>query len=171
MYAIEHLCNHRLFILMLTSLRLFVVAPILKSESPTLVLDEDKPFRLYIIAGEPSGDALAVSFVQELRNQLGKRPLIISGVGHHAVNEQSLFPMSDIAVMGFSAVIQRMPLILRRIRETAAAALDFKPDLILSVDSPDFSLRVLKKVRARAPNIRLVHWVCPSVWEIGRAHV
>lgn len=125
---------------------------------------DNQPFRLFIIAGEPSGDALALSFVNALRSQLGDRQLIIQGVGHHAVNAQSLFPMSDIAVMGFAAVIQRLPLILRRIRETATAALNFKPDMILSVDSPDFSLRVLKKVRASAPQIRLVHWVCPSVW-------
>ncbi len=124
----------------------------------------DHPFRLFIVAGEPSGDALACEFIAELRRQIAPRELVIAGVGDQALQGKSLLPMSDIAVMGFAAVIGRLPLILRHIRETARAAIAFKPDLILTIDSPDFSLRVLKKVRHAQPRIRQVHWVCPSVW-------
>jgi lipid-A-disaccharide synthase len=125
---------------------------------------EPTPFRLFIIAGEPSGDMLATGFVNALKAKLHPRPVIVAGVGDRSVEGKSLFPMSDIAVMGFTAVLQRLPLILRRIRETAQAAVAFQPDLMLSIDSPDFALRVAKKVRHTAPHIPIVHWVCPSVW-------
>lgn len=133
-----------------------------------------RPFRLAIIAGEASGDALALRFLAALRERMGDRPIELCGVGDHGLPEaglKTLFPQADIAVMGFGPVIARLPLLLRRMEDAARGIAAFEPDLLLTVDSPDFCLRVAKKVRARAPAIPIVHWVCPSVWawRSGRA--
>lgn len=133
-----------------------------------------RPFRLAIIAGEASGDALALRFLAALRARMGDRPIELCGVGDHGLPEaglKPLFPQADIAVMGFGPVIARLPLLLRRIEDAARGVAAFQPDLLLTIDSPDFCLRVAKKVRARAPSIPIVHWVCPSVWawRSGRA--
>lgn len=126
-----------------------------------------RPFRLFIVAGEASGDALGARFVARLRAVLGDRPLELSGVGGEALIAEglhSVFPQEDIAVMGFGPVVARLPLLLRRMSDTARAAAVFKPDLLLTIDAPDFSLRVAKKVRRLAPSMPIAHWVCPSVW-------
>jgi lipid-A-disaccharide synthase len=133
-----------------------------------------RPFRLAIIAGEASGDALALAFLASLRERLGPRQLELKGVGGPALVAQGLvplFPQSDIAVMGFGPVIARLPSLLRRMEDAARGIAAFAPDLLLTIDAPDFSLRVAKKVRARAPDIPIAHWVCPSVWawRSGRA--
>jgi lipid-A-disaccharide synthase len=72
--------------------------------------------------------------------------------------------MSDLAVMGIGPVLARLPLLLRRIRETAAAAIAARPDVVVLVDSPDFTHRVARRIRARAPDIPLVLYVSPTVW-------
>ncbi len=126
-----------------------------------------RPFRLAIVAGEASGDALAIRFVGALRERLGERELVMAGVGGPGLVETGLaplFPQADIAVMGFGPVIARLPLLLRRIEDAARGVAAFAPDLLLTIDAPDFSLRVAKKLRKRAPSIPIVHWVCPSVW-------
>lgn len=133
-----------------------------------------RPFRLALIAGEASGDALGRRFVEALRLRLGERPLAIAGVGGDALVETGLspfFPQSDIAVMGFGPVIARLPLLLRRMEDAARCVAAFEPDLLLTIDAPDFCLRVARKVRARAPAVPIAHWVCPSVWawRSGRA--
>ena len=132
------------------------------------------PFRLAIVAGEASGDALALRFLETLRRRLAPRELIVTGVGGEslmAAGLKPLFPQADIAVMGFGPVVARLPLLLRRMEDAARGIAGFAPDLLLTVDAPDFSLRVAKKVRARAPDIPIAHWVCPSVWawRSGRA--
>ncbi|HEY5794730.1 MAG TPA: lipid-A-disaccharide synthase [Bosea sp. (in: a-proteobacteria)] len=133
-----------------------------------------RPFRLALIAGEASGDALALRFLDSLRQRLGDRELVITGVGGEgliAAGLVPLFPQADIAVMGFGPVVARLPLLLRRMNDAARGVRAFAPDLLLTVDAPDFCLRVAKKVRARAPEIPIAHWVCPSVWawRSGRA--
>ena len=132
------------------------------------------PFRLAVVAGEASGDALALRFLASLRERLGDRELIVSGVGGEALIAAGLvplFPQADIAVMGFGPVIARLPLLLRRMEDAARGIAAFAPDLLLTIDAPDFCLRVAKKVRNRAPSIPIAHWVCPSVWawRSGRA--
>lgn len=133
-----------------------------------------RPLRLVIITGEASGDALALRFLAALRQRLGDRPLELAGVGGEVLIEQGLkpfFPQADIAVMGFGPVLARLPLLLRRMSDAAKGTAAFKPDLLLTIDAPDFTLRVAQKVRKRAPAIPIVHWVCPSVWawRSGRA--
>ena len=112
------------------------------------------PFRLALIAGEASGDALALRFIESLRQRLGERELVLAGVGGERLLAQGLRPFfnqADIAVMGFGPVIARLPLLLRRMEDAARGIVAFQPDLLLTIDSPDFALRVARKVRARAP--------------------
>ena len=119
-----------------------------------------------IIAGEASGDALGAPLMRELARPF-TRKLTFVGVGGPAMEEEglrSLFPFSDISVMGFSAVIARLPLILRRIRETAALVLTTNPDALVIIDSPDFTHRVARRVRAKLPKLPVIDYVSPSVW-------
>jgi lipid-A-disaccharide synthase len=120
-----------------------------------------------IIAGEASGDALGAPLMRALREALSPRTLTFIGVGGQAMAKEglrSLFPLSDISVMGFSAVIARLPLILRRIRETAALIVATNPDALIIIDSPDFTHRVARRVRTKLPKLPVIDYVSPSVW-------
>lgn len=132
------------------------------------VTGQAQVLRLFIVSGEQSGDSLGASLIQELKRRgYHAGNIEISGVGGDYLEAEgmpSLFPQSDIAVMGVAAVLGRLPLLLRRINETVKAVLAAQPDILLTIDSPDFGLRVAARVRKQAPAIRTVHWVCPSVW-------
>ncbi|MBV8770242.1 MAG: lipid-A-disaccharide synthase, partial [Hyphomicrobiales bacterium] len=120
-----------------------------------------------ILAGEASGDALGAPLMRRLREVLAPRKLTFVGVGGQAMEEEglrSLFPLSEIAVMGFSAVLARLPLILRRIRETAEMIAATNPDALVIIDSPDFTHRVARRVRAKLPKLPVIDYVSPSVW-------
>ncbi len=123
------------------------------------------PPDVFVIAGEESGDQLGMKLMGALRSL---RPdATIRGVGGPAMTGQgleSLFPQSDIAVMGFLPVIARLPTLLRRIRETAEAIIARPPDVLVLIDSPDFTHRVAKRVRARLPDLPVVDYVSPTVW-------
>ncbi len=121
--------------------------------------------RAFLIAGEPSGDALGAALLNGLR-QLDP-DLSIAGVGGPLMAAEgltSLFPMSELSVMGLVEVLPKYRALKRRIAETAEAALAFRPDVLITIDSPDFCLRVARRVRDAAPGIRTVHYVAPSVW-------
>ena len=125
-----------------------------------------RPLRLAVIAGEESGDLLAADAVQALKAMTGG-PVELVGVGGHNLEAQglkSLFDPAEIALMGLSAVVRELPRLIRRIGQTARHVIEMKPDCLLTVDSPDFGLRVARKVRAAAPAVPIVHYVCPSVW-------
>lgn len=122
--------------------------------------------RVGVVAGEESGDLLAADLVAALRARTG-RPIELIGVGGRHLQGQGLVPLfdgSEIALMGVTAVLRDLPRLLRRIGETSKAIAAARPDCLITVDSPDFSLRVARKVRAAAPGIPIVHYVCPSVW-------
>lgn len=128
---------------------------------------DEKALSIWIVSGEESGDQLGAKLMRSLKARLGAQRLRFGGVGGHAMEKEgmtSLFPLEDIAVMGFSAVIARLPTILKRIRLTADAAVAAKPDILVIIDSPDFTHRVAKAVRERAPQIPIVDYVSPSVW-------
>jgi len=124
------------------------------------------PLRIAIVAGEESGDLLGADLVRALRPMSG-RPIEIVGVGgHHLQGEglKTLFDPAEIALMGFSAIVRDLPRLMRRIGTTARAIAEARPDCLVTIDSPEFGLRVARKVRAAAPAIPIVHYVCPSVW-------
>lgn len=121
--------------------------------------------RIAIVAGEASGDQLGASLLRALAERgVEVEAFGVGGDAQTARGLATLFPQSDLAVMGLGPVIRRLPLLLRRIRETATAIISAKPDILVTIDSPDFCKRVAKRVRAAAPEIPIVHWVCPSVW-------
>lgn len=124
-----------------------------------------EPLRIFLVAGEHSGDHLGAGLMRALR--LRTDAIRFDGVGGDAMVREGLhplFPMSDIAVMGFVPVIRRLPLILRRIEETVAAVVAARPDVLVIIDSPDFTHRVARGVRRRVPAMPIVDYVSPTVW-------
>ena len=129
---------------------------------------------IFLVAGEESGDRLGAALIAAIKRQ--SPDARFSGVGGtHMAQEgvPSLFALGDLAIMGFSAIPARLPKILRRIHETADAVVDAKPDVLVIIDSPEFTHRVARRVRERAPQIPIVDYVSPSVWawRPGRARV
>ena len=124
------------------------------------------PLRVALVAGEHSGDQLGFKLMRALRAANGGA-VAFSGVGGDAMEAEglkSLFPMSEIAVMGILPVIARLPNLLARIKQTAAAIVADPPDVLVIIDSPDFTHRVARRVRARLPRLPIVDYVSPSVW-------
>jgi lipid-A-disaccharide synthase len=122
--------------------------------------------KLAVIAGEPSGDILGAGLVQQLAIQTGEPPQLI-GVGGERLTAEgltSLFDFTELSIIGFSAVIARLPKLIMRINQTAEAIIAARPDCLLIIDSPDFSHRVARKVRAALPDVKIVNYVCPTVW-------
>ncbi|WP_230718445.1 lipid-A-disaccharide synthase [Martelella mediterranea] len=122
--------------------------------------------KIGIVAGEVSGDLLGANLVAALKMAHGG-PVELVGVGGDGLAGEglvSLFDYSELSIMGFTQVIARLPHLLRRIRQTADALIAAKPDIIVIIDSPDFTHRVARRVRAAAPDIPIVDYVCPSVW-------
>jgi lipid-A-disaccharide synthase len=123
------------------------------------------PLRIFLTAGEPSGDQLGAGLMRDLRCAEPDCEFIgIGGPQMEAAGLSSLFPMSDLSVMGFLPVIRRLPLLLRRIRETAKSITALRPDAVILIDAQDFSKRVARKVRAGAPDIPIIGYVAPTVW-------
>ena len=135
--------------------------------------DARKSPTIFLIAAEESGDRLGSGLIKALRERLGPA-LKIVGVGGRHMAEQgvpSLFPTDELSIIGLAAIPKRLPMILRRIRETTDAVLRARPDVLVIIDSPDFTHRVARRVRARDPSIPIVDYVSPTVWvwRSGRA--
>jgi lipid-A-disaccharide synthase len=125
-----------------------------------------RPLKIAVVAGEESGDLLGADIVAALKAATGREVTIVGVGGRHlqAHGLKSLFDAGDIALMGFSAVLRDLPRLFKRIGQTARAVVAEAPDCLITIDNPDFTLRVAKKVRAAAPAIPIVHYICPSVW-------
>jgi lipid-A-disaccharide synthase len=126
----------------------------------------ERPLKIAIVAGEESGDLLGADIVEALKRATG-RDIRLVGIGGRHLQARgliSLFDGSEIALMGFSDVLRDLPRLIRRIGQAANAIVAEKPDCLVTIDSPGFSLRVARKVRAADPAIPIVHYVCPSVW-------
>ncbi|MEM1234056.1 MAG: lipid-A-disaccharide synthase [Pseudomonadota bacterium] len=120
--------------------------------------------KVFLTAGEPSGDALGAALMNGLKTQVpGVEFQGIAGPRMIAAGMESLFPMDELSVMGLAEVLPKYLHLKRRIRETAEAALSWMPDVVVTIDSPDFSLRVAALVKARS-TLRTVHYVAPTVW-------
>ncbi|AID30147.1 lipid-A-disaccharide synthase [Mesorhizobium sp. USDA 4775] len=126
----------------------------------------DRALKIAIVAGEESGDLLGADIVRSLRQITGREVRLV-GLGGRHLGELGLvspFDAGEIALMGFSAVLRDLPRLIRRIGQLAKTIAEEKPDCLVTIDSPDFSLRVARKVRAANPSIPIIHYVCPSVW-------
>jgi lipid-A-disaccharide synthase len=122
--------------------------------------------RIFLIATEESGDRLGAALMKVLRQRLGDA-VLFEGVGGRAMAREglaTLFPIEELGIVGLAAVVKQLPKILRLIRQTAEAALAAAPDVLVIIDSPDFTHRVARRVRARDPSIPIIDYVSPSVW-------
>jgi lipid-A-disaccharide synthase len=123
--------------------------------------------RIFVVAGEHSGDVLGGKLLQALIGKAGHESFTFAGVGGEhmeAAGLSSIFPLSDVAVMGPAAIIARLPTLVRRVYQTVEAALAFGPDVLVIIDSPEFTHPIAKRVRQRRPDIPIVDYVSPSVW-------
>lgn len=123
------------------------------------------PLSVYVIAGEPSGDKLGAALMAGLRHE--RAAVTFHGVGGPLMQGQgmhSLFPMQELSLMGIAEILPKYFHLKRRIRETAEDILERKPDVVITIDSPDFCLRVARLVKAASDETRIVHYVAPTVW-------
>ncbi|MYM54339.1 lipid-A-disaccharide synthase [Thalassovita mangrovi] len=126
--------------------------------------------RVFVIAGEASGDKLGAALMAGLK-ELAE--VEFQGIGGPLMQEEgleSLFPMDELSVMGIAEILPKYRHLMRRINQTAEAVVAAQPDVLITIDSPDFSLRVARRVKA-VSDIRTVHYVAPTVWawRAGRA--
>ncbi len=125
-----------------------------------------RDLNVYLVACEESGDRLGAALMRALSRRCGGKVRFAGVGGRHmaALELASLFPIDDLAIMAFTAVPRRLPMILRRIRQAAKAAVAARPDVLVIIDSPDFTHRVARRVRAAAPRIPIIAYVSPTVW-------
>jgi lipid-A-disaccharide synthase len=122
--------------------------------------------KIFLIATEESGDRLGASLMKVLRQRLGGA-VRFEGVGGQSMAREGLasrFPIEQLSIVGLAAVVKQLPMILRHIRETADAVTETSPDVLVIIDSPDFTHRVARRVRANEPAIPIIDYVSPSVW-------
>jgi lipid-A-disaccharide synthase len=122
--------------------------------------------KIFLIATEESGDRLGANLMKVLRQRLGGA-VQFEGVGGQSMAREglvSLFPIEELSIIGLAAVVKQLPKILRLIREATRAVTQASPDILVIIDSPDFTHRVARRVRARDPSIPIVDYVSPSVW-------
>ena len=121
--------------------------------------------KIFVLTGEPSGDKLASKVIARLQST---RPDIeyLSVGGEHlkALGIKSLYDLKEVTYLGFTSVLLNVFKIKKKINETVKEIVKFKPDILFSVDSPDFTLRVAKEVKKRDSNIKTIHFVAPQVW-------
>lgn len=129
---------------------------------------QNKKQTVFIIAGEVSGDVLGARIMSQMPNA---HFVGIGGENMQAAGLKSLFPMSDLAVMGAVEVLMRAKTLTRRIKQTVNAIIELKPDIVVSIDAPGFARSVIKQIRKSADGQRLIenglrfhHVVAPQVW-------
>jgi lipid-A-disaccharide synthase len=125
-----------------------------------------RPLRVFLVAGEHSGDALGAKLMSAL-GRLHSGPIAFAGVGGEAMEAeglQSLFPIAEVTVMGPGAILRRLAPIVRRAYRTIDAAVAFAPDVVVIIDSPEFTHPIARRIRRRRPDIPIVDYVSPSVW-------
>lgn len=126
--------------------------------------------RVFLIAGEASGDKLGAALMAGLKSLTDVEFIGVGGPLMEAEGLTSQFPMDELSVMGIAEILPKYRHLMRRINETAEAVIKAQPDVLITIDSPDFCLRVAKRVKAKS-EIRTVHYVAPTVWawRSGRA--
>ena len=122
--------------------------------------------RIFIIAGEHSGDALGAKLMSALRAKAGEEVRFIGVGGEHMEHEglSSLYPLSEIAVMGPLAILKRLPSLVAKVYATVDAVLAAEPDMLIIIDAPEFTHPIAKRVRRRRPSLPIVDYVSPTVW-------
>ena len=126
--------------------------------------------KIFILTGEPSGDKLASKVISHLKSSKSDIEYLSVGGDHlKALGIKSLYDLKEVTYLGFTEVLLNIFKIKRKINETVKEIVKFKPDILFSVDSPDFTLRVAREVKKKNPNIKTIHFVAPQVW-VWREH-
>ena len=126
--------------------------------------------KIFILTGEPSGDKLASTVISKLKQNRSDIEFLSVGGSHlNALGIKSIYDQKEITYIGFTSVLLNIFKIKKKIDETVNKIIEFKPDVLFSVDSPDFTLRVAEKVKKINPNIKTIHFVAPQVW-VWREH-
>ena len=125
-----------------------------------------RPLRIYIVAGEHSGDALGAKLMAEIKARLG-HGVVFDGVGGEEMEREglaTLFALSDVAVMGPINIVKRLPKLVGRIDETVRDAVAVGPDAVVIIDSPEFTHPIARRIHKRLPDVPIIDYVSPSVW-------
>lgn len=126
--------------------------------------------KIFILTGEPSGDKLASKVISKLKSSNSNIEYLSVGGEHlKTLGIKSLYDLKEVTYLGFTKVLLNVFKIKKKIKETVNKIVEFNPDILFSVDSPDFTLRVVKKVKKLKPNIKTIHFVSPQVW-VWREH-
>ncbi len=129
-------------------------------------MTDDRELLIFIVAGEHSGDALGGDLMAAINRRL-KRRVRYLGVGGEAMQAQGLvsqFPLEDVAVMGLASILPKLPRIVRRVYRTVAAAVAAQPDIVVIIDSPEFTHPIAKRIRRKLPDVPIIDYVSPTVW-------
>ena len=121
--------------------------------------------KIFVLTGEPSGDKLASTAILKLqKDNKDINYLSVGGENLKKIGIKSIFELKEITYLGFTSVLLNLFKIKKRINQTVDEILKFEPDILFSVDSPDFTLRVAEIVKKRNPKIKTIHYVAPQVW-------
>ncbi len=121
--------------------------------------------KIFILTGEPSGDKLASKVISQLMKTRSDIDYLCVGGEHlKSLKIKSIYNLEEVTYLGFTKVILNIFKIKRKINETVKEIIKFKPDILFSVDSPDFTLRVAKEVKKKYPSVKTIHFVAPQVW-------
>jgi len=121
--------------------------------------------KIFILTGEPSGDKLASKIISQLKSSRSDIEYLCVGGEHlKALGIKSLYDLKEVTYLGFTNVLLNIFKIKKKINKTMDQIIKFNPDILFSVDSPDFTLRIAKKVKKLKPNIKTIHFVAPQVW-------
>ncbi len=119
--------------------------------------------KIFVLVGEPSGDKLASTVISKLKqNNPDIEYLSVGGTHLKSLGIKSIYDLKEVTYIGFTSVILNFFKIKKKINETVDKIIEFKPDILFSVDSPDFTLRVAEKVKKINPNIKTIHYVAPT---------
>ena len=121
--------------------------------------------KIFVLTGEPSGDKIASEVIKELKKTTTNIEFLSVGGQHlNAIGIKSIYDQKDITYIAFTDIFFNIFKIKRKINETVRKILDFNPDILFSVDSPDFTLRVSKIIKMKNPKIKTIHFIAPKVW-------
>ena len=121
--------------------------------------------KIFILTAEPSGDKLASKVISQLKKSLPDIEYLSVGGEHlKSLEIKSLYDLSEVTYLGFTKVLFNLFKIKKKINYTITKIIEFNPDILFSVDSPDFTLRIAKKIKKLNPNIKIVHFVSPKVY-------
>ena len=131
-------------------------------------MSNNKLLKIYLIATEPSGDVIGANLINSLKNINKKYKFFFYGIGGQKMIDaglkETLFPIEKLSLVGFLEIIPKLRTIIHLFKETENNIKKIKPDFLITIDSPDFNFRILKKIYKNSLNIRKVHYVAPTVW-------